>query len=415
MKIPRCKGTRDLLPQDMAQLRHIEGVFRDCCLRWGYEEVRTPTLEYLHLFTAAGTLTPDMLGRVYSFLDWDGWSGERVVLRPDGTIPSARLYVESLGQRPVARLFYVENMFTFADPALEARERWQCGAELIGSAELQGDIELILLALEVLKELGLAPVEIRLSHAGLFKGLLSVLSLSPEEESEVLDQLLSGDAAKLSKVRDRFPTLEKPLDLLFKLKGDSLSFVENLKGILKPFPAVTSSIEDLARVVAVLDALGHSHCIDLASVRGFEYYTGIVFQFYSSERKVGGGGRYDELIPLIGGGDVPASGFALYIDELMNLALSQAAQATVGERVLIGAEEGIAEELKGCFELASLLRERGYIVEMDVGGEGKGFRWLLSVSKEGEGLLFHLVDESSGEKLAETSMERILGYMGAGR
>jgi len=87
---------RDLLPADMVKFRRVEEVFRRCSSRWGYDEVRTPTLEYIHLFTAVGTLTPGMLGRVYSFLDWDGWSGERVVLRPEGTIPIARLYTENL-------------------------------------------------------------------------------------------------------------------------------------------------------------------------------------------------------------------------------------------------------------------------------------------------------------------------------
>ncbi|HET8944012.1 MAG TPA: ATP phosphoribosyltransferase regulatory subunit, partial [Dehalococcoidia bacterium] len=86
---------RDWLPDDMARFRKIEQAFRDVCLGWGYEEVRTPTIEHLHLFTSAGTLSPQMLGRVYSFLDWDGWTGERVVLRPDSTIPVARLYAES--------------------------------------------------------------------------------------------------------------------------------------------------------------------------------------------------------------------------------------------------------------------------------------------------------------------------------
>ena len=92
----KAKGTQDLSPEDMRRFRLIEGVFRDSCLKWGYEEVRTPTLEYLHLFTSTGTLTPSRLNKVYSFLDWDGWSGERVVLRPDGTIPIARLYIEDM-------------------------------------------------------------------------------------------------------------------------------------------------------------------------------------------------------------------------------------------------------------------------------------------------------------------------------
>src|SRR3972149_3012736 len=110
MKIQRCKGTRDLSPEEMGVFCNIESTFRGCCLNWGYKEVRTPTIEYLHLFTSAGMLTPDMLGRVYSFLDWDGWSGERVVLRPDGTIPVARLYIDSMQDKGLARLFYVANI-----------------------------------------------------------------------------------------------------------------------------------------------------------------------------------------------------------------------------------------------------------------------------------------------------------------
>ena len=95
----RCKGARDMLPDDTERFRHIEDAFRSSCLNWGYQEVKTPTLDYLHLFTTAGTLTPSMLNKVYSFLDWDGWSGERVVLRPDGTIPVARLYIENSSQQ----------------------------------------------------------------------------------------------------------------------------------------------------------------------------------------------------------------------------------------------------------------------------------------------------------------------------
>ena len=132
MRVQRCKGSRDLSPGEMRRFRLIEAAFRGCCLKWGYEEVRTPTLEYLHLFTSTGTLTPSLLGKVYSFLDWDGWSGERVVLRPDGTIPVARLYIDTMEEKELAKLFYVTNVFIFEETGKETRERWQCGAELMG-------------------------------------------------------------------------------------------------------------------------------------------------------------------------------------------------------------------------------------------------------------------------------------------
>src|SRR4030066_2012076 len=121
MTSQKCKGARDLLPKDTEAFRYIEDVFSKACLGWGYREVRTPTLEYLHLFTAAGTLTPNMLSKVYSFLDWDGWSGERVVLRPDGTIPGARLSMQNLSQQEIAGLFYTPNASVFTDAGGESR------------------------------------------------------------------------------------------------------------------------------------------------------------------------------------------------------------------------------------------------------------------------------------------------------
>jgi len=209
----KCKGMQDLLPDDMLRFRHIEDTFRTCCLKWGYQEVRTPTLEYLHLFTATGTLTPHMLGRVYSFLDWDGWSGERVVLRPDGTIPVARLYINNLicskaakGGREEAqelnnslftakphRLFYVTNIFAFEETGKEKRERWQCGTEFLGGAKFAADGEVILLAEEVMRKLGFANIELQLSHAGLIKTLIKELKLNSSEEAKVTSRVLGGD------------------------------------------------------------------------------------------------------------------------------------------------------------------------------------------------------------------------------
>ena len=133
----RCPGMDDLGPEgEMARFRRIEEVFRNSCESWGFREIGNgggaspPFHERRHSL-------PQMLGRVYSFLDWDGWSGERVVLRPDGTIPAARLYWERY-RGDIAKFFYVENLFRFASPE-ERREVWQCGAELIGNSWPAGD------------------------------------------------------------------------------------------------------------------------------------------------------------------------------------------------------------------------------------------------------------------------------------
>jgi histidyl-tRNA synthetase len=352
------------MPQDMAKFRHIEAEFRSCCLGWGYQEIRTPVLEYLHLFTSAGTLPPDMLGRVYSFLDWDGWSGERVVLRPDGTIPAARLYVENLQNLPLARLFYVENVFAFEGTGEESRERWQCGAELIGGSKPEGDVELISMALEAIARLDIASVEVRVAHAGLLKALLEEMGLRGEEGAEILEQVFSGNMTVLDTLRQKSPEMVNKLQLLFKSKGNSPGFVENLRGVFSPsLTALEAELDELARIAELLTGLGYKYQIDFTSGRGFEYYTGIIFAFYKSGRRLGGGGRYDKLVPLVGGRDILASGFALYVDELMDLVK----QVPVRERVLIRARDG--EGLQGSLEVARGLRDAGYVAEFDLGYE----------------------------------------------
>ena len=404
MKVPRCKGMRDLLPDDMAKFRRIEEVFRGCSLKWGYEEVRTPTLEYLHLFTATGTLTPGMLGRVYSFLDWDGWSGERVVLRPEGTIPAARLYMENLEGGEITRLFYVENTFTFEETR---RERWQCGAELIGSSRPLADVELVMLASEVLAKLGIGPLEVRLCHAGLIRALIRELGWGAAEQTEIFDQILEGDIKALGEIKTEDIDLKKALTLLLDVTGTSHGFLENVRALLgEALTRFEPSLSNLTSIAELLSAMDCPYQIDIASGRGFEYYTGVMFQLYVSTERVGGGGRYDDLISLVGGPPVPASGFALYVDQLMNLVKMEERPC---HRILVQSQGSDAKGTKSCFEVARSLREAGYLAELDQGRKAVGdYRWVLSVSSEG---LFRLTDQTTGKKSELTSAAEILKIM----
>ena len=377
MKTQRCKGTRDLSPGEMAVFRLIEGNFRDACLNWGYKEVRTPTLEYLHLFTSVGTLTPGMLGRVYSFLDWDGWSGERVALRPDGTIPVARLYIDSLEKEKLARLFYVTNTFIFEATGEKARERWQCGAELIGVSSPSADAELVMMALEVLNRLQIGGVKLKLSHAGLIRALLARLGLSSEEQARVFARILDGDGKELAELGLDRTELET-LSALFGLKGKASGFVRGLKALLAPdLAGLQPGIDDLVGVAGLLEALGADYQIDLASVRDFEYYTGAIFQIFKGKDKIGGGGRYDALIPLMGGRDTPASGVALYLDRLMGLVKPEALMEPEKPGVLVRARPEAAKE---GFSLVARLHQAGYRAEFNLGAQNKAdFDWFLDV------------------------------------
>ena len=410
MTSQKCKGARDSLPEDMERFRHIEKVFRDICLGWSYQEVRTPTLEHLHLFATAGTLTPNMLNKVYSFLDWDGWSGERVVLRPDGTIPVARLYSENLSMQDAARLFYVTNVFAFEETGKENRERWQCGIEFIGNGKPTADVEVIMLAREILRKLSIGEVKLQLSHAGMLKALLKELKLSADEEAMILTQILDGNWQVLTEAKSVNSSTGKLLSLLLDIRGKSNSYLENLKALPRLSPELKAELDNFAEVASLLDVLGCKYRIDITSTQGFEYYTGLCFQLSVKGVRVVSGGRYDNLIPLIGGKDTPACGFALYIDHLMNLLQFEAGRKNqLG--ILVRGEAATTDVVKSCFQLAQSLRNAGYMVEVDFTNLQSSCGWIVTVSTEASSA-FIITNQAQGQERSAASIDEVIDIIG---
>jgi len=410
MENTKCKGMRDLLPSDMRRFRLIEEAFRTSCLKYNYQEVRTPTLEYLHLFTATGTLTPSMLGKIYSFLDWDGWSGERVVLRPDGTIPVVRLCIDSLSEHETARLFYVTNIFAFEETGKKNRERWQCGAEFLGGTKLAADAEIISLAREVVRKLGLGDIRLQLSHAGLVKALVKELKLSPSEEAKVLSRVLDGDWQVLEEATSANAELGKFLYPLLNLKGKSGGFLQNVKALsLQASPSFKASLEDFITITTLLDSLKCNYEIDMSAIRSFEYYTGVCFQLLDNGEKIGGGGRYDDLIPLMSNKNIPACGFALYVDPIAKL-LPWEDKGKFG--ILITGTQPSPEIVKACFTLAQSLRDAKHVAEVDfITRDPSDYRWVISVSEE-EPTRFTVTDCKQKQQQTVASLTEVLSIVG---
>jgi histidyl-tRNA synthetase len=372
----RSRGMRDILPGDMERFRRIEEAFRQVCLGWGYEEIRTPTIEHLFLFTSAGTLSPRMLDRVYSFLDWDGWSGERVVLRPDSTIPAVRLFEEAMADRDSARLFYVQNVFRF-EQGDASREDWQCGVELLGDSFPRGDIELVLMAGEVVALLGLDAV-LSVSHPGIVRAVLDAAQLDPAEQAEAYARILAGDNASLDDLGGRLE-LTAPLGRLLSLEGEGPEYIENLRALLAgAVPGIAVPLDELKAVSTVLAEIEVKHSVAPLGARDFEYYTGPVFALNVAGDRVGGGGRYDSLAGLIGKRPTPASGFALEMDKLA-LAVAPS-EADVSSVAITRDESGTIEAL---LRLATALRRNG--IAIDSGNAGRIDR-KVAVSAQGYSL-----------------------------
>jgi histidyl-tRNA synthetase len=404
----RYKGARDLLPEDTERFRYINDAFIDSCIKWGYREVKTSTLEYLHLFTAAGTLTPSMLNRVYSFLDWDGWSGERVVLRPDGTIPVARLYVENLSEKGIAKLFYLTNVFSYEETGKESRERWQCGTELIGDKRPTSDVELLILAIEILQKLGIR-TKVQLSHAGVLKALINNLDLGSEKETELLNQIREGNWKNLSKIKTDDPDSERLVSMLVDLKGKSSGYLKNIKALPGVSPELEKELDNFIEITDLIDTLDYEYQIDITSTRRFEYYTGLCFQFFAGREKIGGGGRYDDLIPLVGGIETPACGFALYIEPLMKL-VKPGTGINIEHGVLIQGTTGDKDIAKSCFQLAQSLRSLGYIAELNFNGSETKWRW--TVRRQPLIDTFIVIDNKLNKESKASSIEGVINIIG---
>jgi histidyl-tRNA synthetase len=165
------------------------------------------------------------------------------------------------------------------------------------------------------------------------------------------------------------------------LKGKSSSFLRNVKA---SFPKASrdfkSNLDDLLNVTALMDNLGCSYEIDIAAMHGFEYYTGVCFRFMAGGEKIGGGGRYDRLVPLMNGENAPACGFALYVDPMMRL-LPPEKEKEAKSGILIKGKEWTPEIVGACFAVAESLRDTGHVAELDFTGRRESdYEWVVTIS-----------------------------------
>jgi histidyl-tRNA synthetase len=286
----RSSGMRDMGPDEMARFRRVERAFLDVCERSKYREIRTPALEPLHLYTATGSLSPQLLDGVYSFLDWDGWSGERVVLRPDSTVPAARWYEEQQNGGGAARLCYVQPVYRF-DPTGD-RAIWQCGVELFGIEAPEADIELLTLARDFLLELGFDDVRYEIAHAGLVRAVLAAAGLDQTAQVAAYDRLLAGD------------------DAVIDVDGSTSAYLANLRAALPGNAEAKLALDELEAAINALQQAGSVALVRPSAAGSFEYYSGLTFVVSADDQPLVTGGRYDHLTGSLGDRQAPASGFA---------------------------------------------------------------------------------------------------------
>lgn len=353
------RGAKDFLPREAALKRQLENQTVQTFLSWGYKEVVTPTFEYLEVIEAGAG--DDIREELFLLQDRDG---RLLALRPEMTIPIARLVTTKFmdSERPL-RLFYNANIFRHTQPQMgRYMEFYQLGVELVGASGVMADAEVIALAVEVLKLQGL-DFKIGLNHIGIYNNLLAESGLSGEDQETVIRLILKKDLVGLERITagsDISPDIRQALLDLPTRHGGAEIFTELEK--IKGIDGVSLAVSELADVYRMLEHYGIQDqvVIDLGVLRGFDYYTGIIFEGYSPNLgyPLLGGGRYDNLLDKFGT-PTAATGFAVGIERVL-LALGDREPDSQPHCVVSGSD------LPAVLAKARELREHGIIAEVDV-------------------------------------------------
>ncbi|MEO5989580.1 MAG: histidine--tRNA ligase [Candidatus Eisenbacteria bacterium] len=395
------RGTRDLLPEDTGRWQWAETLAREVFARYGYGEIRTPIFEEYELFARSSGESSDVVQKeMYRFTDL----GEReLALRPESTAGVVRAYLEHGlgGHARVHRLWYTGPMFRYGRPQKgRYRQFHQVGCELIGSPAPGADVEVITLFVDLFEAWGFRDLVVLVNSVGTTE--------TRRAYGEALRALLAPHRERLCEDSQRRLDTN-PLRVLDTKSESDLA----LLGELAPLPQMIDfldpeSAEHWAQVVAGLAAAGVQFEVDHGLVRGLDYYTRTAFEVHDrslgAQSALGGGGRYDGLVEMLGGPPTPGVGFSIGLDRAMlvlhergNVPESSNAVCIVAMDATRAAATALARELRREFTVEVDVEARGFSAQMKAAGKS-GARFLVIMGEDewNAGQKVALKDSASG-------------------
>lgn len=357
-------GTRDFLPKDAKFKRSIESNLAKTFSLWGYDEIVTPSIEYVDTLTINNR--SGIENQLFKFFDKNN---RTLALRHEMTTPIARVAASRMYDDVLPfKLSYISSVYRY-EQAQEGRqcEFYQAGVELMGVADASADAEVIALAVDSLRKTSLADFEICLGQVEFINGIMQQMGLSKEKQNEIRLALEQRNLVDLNKAVEETNLPNKAKQALKSIpllqgKEDILEFANNLALNEQSRKALDNlhDIYELLKLYGVADNVN----FDLGVNRDFSYYTGMVFEVYAPGigYPICGGGRYDNMLSDFGT-DCPATGFALGIERLM-LALAKQNQVQNVQHkkdVYIAFAAGKQAE---AIDEATKLRSEGKIVDL---------------------------------------------------
>lgn len=363
MKLQKPKGTQDILPADSAKWQYVENVARETFKKYNYSEIRTPMFEHYEVISrSVGDTTDIVTKEMYDFHD----KGDRhITLRPEGTAPVVRSYVENKlfapeVQKPV-KVYYIGSMFRYERPqAGRLREFHQLGVECFGSKNPATDVETIAMAYQLFNTLGIKDVTLHLNSLGNTESRLAYRQALIDYLTPMRESLSKDSQRRLD---------ENPLRVLDSKEKEDKVAVENAPSILDYLDEESQAHFDEVRTM--LDSLNIPYVIDTNMVRGLDYYNHTIFEFITtidkSELTICAGGRYDSLVEYFGGPETAGFGFGLGLERLLLVLDKQGIELPVEENldvyiaVLGSGANGKALELVQAIRYQGFKAERDYL------------------------------------------------------
>jgi len=386
MKFQPPKGTRDFLPKEMAKRREIFEKVRKVFESYGYGEVCTPSFEDFELLSKKSG--KDIEKEIYVFEDK---GGRKIGLRFDLTVPICRIIAsDSSLQKPI-KFYYITNNWRYDQPGKGRwREFWQAGIELIGSSKPEADAEILAIVSDSFKAAGIKNFYFRINSRKIVEKMIKETGIPENKKSDVfraIDKLEKIGESGVKKELETYKIQKKLVDKLLQLIKSGKAEIGELK-----------EIKTLAEKMGVENIK-----IDFSIVRGIDYYTGFVFETFIEGREdlgsIAAGGRYDTLVGLYGGQNLPATGFGIGLDRLIEAVEDKKNYCPVDVYVAV-----VSEDVKSkSIEIVQKLRRNSIRVDMDIMGRNLtkqleyanslGIPYVLIVGKkEVESKLFKLKD-----------------------
>lgn len=351
-KFQKIKGTYDILPPDSENWSQMISILQSLSKSFGFEEIKTPIIENLDLFKQNVGFETDVSKEMFS---WEDSSKNHIVLKPEMTAPVVRAFIESgfYRSKPLCKLFYIDAFFRREKPQKgRQRQFHQFGVEALGSAEIEQDIEIILLATKILDGLGIKNTVLQINNIGNTE--------TRDLYQNKLSKYFSSYKSKLSKISQKRLQVN-PLRILDSKEKVDLE-------IINEAPIITEYLSkdeysNYTNLLSNLDALNISYKENGRLIRGLDYYNSTTFEITTlsskSQNALLGGGRYDYLVESMGGPSTPAIGFAAGIERLLlesNMSLSKK-----GPDFFIGYET----ESQKIMGIANQLIDDGFTIHID--------------------------------------------------